>query len=269
MSAQVTEQSIKSIMWADAEARRRVHDYICTEHLLLGLIDEGTSVAAKILKNLGLDRTSARSTADRLIDKGEQKVDGILPFSVHALKVLSLAGLMAQSEKAKVAPKHILLAIIDENKGGATSLLKEFDVDVVKLQRLLLVERPDESSEQSQRLVASELMLSAVPNLDARGKIFERHHFRNDGKENDFGTRQECTIVHSRRGGYSVILANGKEAFLHSQKKYISDDHVDVMILLGPDPIIVTDEEKFFCATVKHARLSRLSLPNSEFDDKK
>lgn len=73
------------------------------------------------------------------------------------------------------------------------------------------------------------------------------HSDSHSSLENDFKPRQHCTIISPRRGGYIVILANGEEAFLHSQRQYSSGLQVEVMILQTTDRIVVTDEEKSVC----------------------
>ncbi len=102
------------------------------------------------------------------------------------------------------------------------------------------------------------------------GKVFEGHHFNPVRKEGDYGTRQQCRIVSSQRGGYSVILANGKTAFLHSQKQYLLDDQVEVMILQVVDRIIVTDEEKSFGGWPQTPHIGlKFFAPHVEIEDEK
>merc|ERR1739838_1265533 len=96
MFERFTEKAIKVIMLAQEEARRLGHNFVGTEQILLGLIGEGTGVAAKVLKSMGVSLKDARIEVERIIGRGSGDVEAEIPFAPRAKTVLEFS-----SEEAK------------------------------------------------------------------------------------------------------------------------------------------------------------------------
>ena len=90
MFERFTEKAIKVIMLAQEEARRLGHNFVGTEQILLGLIGEGTGIAAKVLKSMGVNLKDARSEVEKIIGRGSGFVAVEIPFTPRAKKVLEL-----------------------------------------------------------------------------------------------------------------------------------------------------------------------------------
>src|SRR2546430_17634516 len=88
-----TERARKVLQLAQEEAQRFNHNYIGTEHLLLGLVREGDGVAAKVLNNLGVELSKVRSAVEFIIGRGEKSISGEIGLTPRAKKVIELAGL--------------------------------------------------------------------------------------------------------------------------------------------------------------------------------
>ena len=111
-------------MLAQEEARELKHNYIGTEHLLLGLLREGEGVGGKALTSLGLDLDSARGEIERRIGTGAQDPHGHIPFTPRAKKVLELA--LRQALKLGhnyIGTEHVLLGLVAEGEGVAAQIL--------------------------------------------------------------------------------------------------------------------------------------------------
>ena len=131
-----TDRARKVMGLARHEAQRFNHDYIGTEHLLLGLIGEGSGVAASVLKGLGINLENVRKKTERLVSTGTTMVTmGQLPLTPRAKKVLELS--FAASTKlghTYVGSEHLLLGLIREGAGIASQVLSDFKItpDVVE-----------------------------------------------------------------------------------------------------------------------------------------
>jgi len=122
-----TERSKKVIKLAREEAGRLGHNYIATEHLLLGLIREGEGVAAIVLQNLGLDLDNLRLEIEKMVQSGPATLTlGEIPFTPRAKKVLELAVESAQAmSHTYIGTEHILLGLIREGEGIAARVLEK------------------------------------------------------------------------------------------------------------------------------------------------
>lgn len=126
-------------MWAQDESRILSHNYVGTEQLLLGAIDERSSSASKTLASLGANRKSAREKLLKLVGYGSDTVIVEIPFTAHATKVLELARELAlELDHKYVEPDHLLIAILDEGKGRALKILADFEIDLVELRKKLV-----------------------------------------------------------------------------------------------------------------------------------
>jgi len=120
------------ILLAKEEARRFNHDYIGTEHILLGLVKEGEGVAAAVLNNLGLDSDNIRAEVEKLVQPGTEKVIGAdIPFTPRAKKVIELAMDEARSLGHNyIGTEHLLLGLIREGEGVASQVLINMGLDL-------------------------------------------------------------------------------------------------------------------------------------------
>jgi len=130
-----TERARKVIILSKEEARRFNHDYIGTEHLLLGLIREGEGVAAAVLQKLGLNLENIRLEIEKLVQPGPTtQVLGDIPFTPRAKKVLELSAEEARSLGHNyVGTEHLLLGLIAEGEGVASQVLINLGLDLNKV----------------------------------------------------------------------------------------------------------------------------------------
>ncbi|MBD3379434.1 MAG: AAA domain-containing protein [Candidatus Omnitrophica bacterium] len=127
-----TERARKVILLAKEEAKRVNHDYIGTEHILLGLVKEGEGVAAAVLNSLGLDSETIREEVERLVQPGPSKVsDEDIPFTPRAKKVIELAMDEARNLGHNyIGTEHLLLGLIREGDGVASQVLMNVGLDL-------------------------------------------------------------------------------------------------------------------------------------------
>ncbi len=133
MFERFTEKAIKVIMLAQEEARRLGHNFVGTEQVLLGLIGEGTGVAAKTLKSMGVTIKDAREQVEKIIGRGSGFVAVEIPFTPRAKKVLELSWDEAkQLGHNYIGTEHLLLGLIREGEGIGTKVLENLGVDLNK-----------------------------------------------------------------------------------------------------------------------------------------
>jgi ATP-dependent Clp protease ATP-binding subunit ClpC len=134
MFERFTEKAIKVIMLAQEEARRLGHNFVGTEQILLGLIGEGTGVAAKVLKSMGANLKDARVEVEKIIGRGSGFVAVEIPFTPRAKRVLELSLEEArQLGHNYIGTEHLLLGLIREGEGVAARVLENLSVDLAKV----------------------------------------------------------------------------------------------------------------------------------------
>ena len=134
MFERFTEKAIKVIMLAQEEARRLGHNFVGTEQILLGLIGEGTGVAAKVLKSMGVNLKDARVEVEKIIGRGSGFVAVEIPFTPRAKRVLELSLEEArQLGHNYIGTEHLLLGLIREGEGVAARVLENLGVDLAKV----------------------------------------------------------------------------------------------------------------------------------------
>ena len=130
MFERFTDRARRVVVLAQEEARMLNHNYIGTEHLLLGLIGEGEGVAAKALESLGISLAAVRQQVEEIIGQGQQAPSGHIPFTPRAKKVLELADREARAlGHDYVGTEHILLGLIREGDGVAAQVLVKLGAD--------------------------------------------------------------------------------------------------------------------------------------------
>ncbi len=137
-----TPRAQQVLALARKEAERFGHNYVGTEHLLLGLIKLGQGVAVSVLQKLGLDLESVRLEVEKEVGTGsEQKITGNVPYTPRVKKVLALASKEAKAlNHSYVGTEHLLLGLLREGEGVASRVLKSLDVDVERCRQEVLKE---------------------------------------------------------------------------------------------------------------------------------
>jgi len=137
-----TPRAQQVLALARKEADRFHHNYVGTEHLLLGLINLGQGVAVNVLQKMGLDLETVRSAVEKQVGKGPAaKPSGNIPYTPRVKKVLALAGREAKAlNHSYVGTEHILLGLLREGEGVAARVLKSLDVDVERCREEILSE---------------------------------------------------------------------------------------------------------------------------------
>ncbi|MGV8118530.1 MAG: ATP-dependent Clp protease ATP-binding subunit [Candidatus Xenobiia bacterium LiM19] len=129
-----TERARRSIVLAQEEAQRLGNNYIGTEHLLLGIISEGESVAAKVLENLGISLQKVRQEVESLVGKGGKTTQQEMVFTPRAKRVIELAFEEARSLTHNyIGTEHLLLGLIREGEGVAARVLSNLGVEPAKI----------------------------------------------------------------------------------------------------------------------------------------
>jgi ATP-dependent Clp protease ATP-binding subunit ClpC len=139
MFERFTDRARRVVVLAQEEARLLNHNYIGTEHILLGLIHEGEGVAAKALESLGISLESVREQVQEIIGQGQQAPSGHIPFTPRAKKVLELSLREAlQLGHNYIGTEHILLGLIREGEGVAAQVLIKLGADLNRVRQQVL-----------------------------------------------------------------------------------------------------------------------------------
>ncbi|MCX6429899.1 MAG: ATP-dependent Clp protease ATP-binding subunit [Actinobacteria bacterium] len=139
MFERFTDRARRVVVLAQEEARMLNHNYIGTEHILLGLIHEGEGVAAKALESLGISLEAVRSQVEEIIGQGQQAPSGHIPFTPRAKKVLELSLREAlQLGHNYIGTEHILLGLIREGEGVAAQVLTKLGADLSRVRQQVI-----------------------------------------------------------------------------------------------------------------------------------
>ncbi len=209
MFERFTDRARRVVVLAQEEARMLNHNYIGTEHILLGLIHEGEGVAAKALESLGISRKALRQQVKEIIGQGQQPPGGHIPFTGRAKKVVELA--QDESETLGhgfIDTDHLLIGLIREGDGVAAQVLVRLGADLGSARRqvaLLLPRRPATFSAQTrlgkrERARLIDDALARVGPMDRRLAAIERWI----GMTPDVGDLDR-EIAHVRREKESAI----------------------------------------------------------------
>src|ERR1700739_2751185 len=139
MFERFTDRARRVVVLAQEEARMLNHNYIGTEHILLGLIHEGEGVAAKALESLGISLDAVRQQVEEIIGQGQQAPSGHIPFTPRAKKVLQLSLREAlQLGHNYIGTEHILLGLIREGDGVAAQVLVKLGADLNRVRQQVI-----------------------------------------------------------------------------------------------------------------------------------
>ena len=185
MFERFTDRARRVVVLAQDEARMLNHDYIGTEHSLLGLIQEGEGVAAKALTNMQISLEAVRGKVEELVGHGQQAPSGHIPFTPRAKKTLELSLRESlQLGHDYIGTEHILLGLLREGDGVAAQVLVGMGADLnrVRHQVVLLLEGHEgepASGPVRRRAIAHDYRLTEVQNTLAaimkRLTVIERH----------------------------------------------------------------------------------------------
>ena len=139
MFERFTDRARRVVVLAQEEAKMLNHNYIGTEHILLGLIHEGEGVAAKALESLGISLDAVREQVQDIIGQGQQQPTGHIPFTPRAKKVLELSLREAlQLGHNYIGTEHILLGLIREGEGVAAQVLVQLGADLNRVRQTVI-----------------------------------------------------------------------------------------------------------------------------------
>jgi ATP-dependent Clp protease ATP-binding subunit ClpC len=139
MFERFTDRARRVVVLAQDEARRLNHNYIGTEHILLGLIHEGDGVAAKALESLGISLDAVRQQVEEIIGQGQQAPSGHIPFTRRAKKVLELSLRESlQLGHNYIGTEHILLGLIREGDGVGSQVLVKLGADLNRVRQQVI-----------------------------------------------------------------------------------------------------------------------------------
>jgi ATP-dependent Clp protease ATP-binding subunit ClpC len=134
MFERFTERARQVVVLAQDEARLLRHNYIGTEHILLGLLREDEGIAARVLESLDIGVQEVRAQVARIVGQGDEVTSGQIPFTPRAKKVLELALREAQSLGHKwIGTEHLLLGLVRENGGVGARILVDLGADAAKV----------------------------------------------------------------------------------------------------------------------------------------
>ena len=160
MFERFTDRARRVVVLAQEEARLLDHNYIGTEHLLLGLISEEEGVAAKALESLGVSLEAARRQVRDVIGQGQVAPTGHIPFTPRAKKVLELSFREAlQLGHNYIGTEHLLLGLIGEGEGVAAEVLRDLGVDLRSARRAVLRQLGTRSGSTAPEAIAVEVRL--------------------------------------------------------------------------------------------------------------
>jgi ATP-dependent Clp protease ATP-binding subunit ClpC len=146
-----TERARAVLTLAAEEARRLNHNYIGTEHLLLGLVREGEGVAAKVLSNLGIELATVRSAVEHVIGRGERQPMGEIGLTPRAKKVIALAIDEARRLKHQyIGTEHLLLGLVREGEGIGAVVLESLGarLEMTRSEVIKVLALPGEASDR-------------------------------------------------------------------------------------------------------------------------
>jgi ATP-dependent Clp protease ATP-binding subunit ClpC len=209
MFERFTDRARRVVVLAQEEARMLDHNYIGTEHILLGLIHEGEGIAAEALTTMGIGLDAVRGQVEQIIGKGQAKAAGHIPFTPRAKKVLELALREAlQLGHNYIGTEHILLGLVREGEGVAAQVLQKLGADLNRVRQAvirLLGEKGQEPSVALQEEVEGEAERRGprCPRCDADLAVFATYRTITVPDEEESGGRK-AAFVFCRSCSYTL-----------------------------------------------------------------
>ena len=180
MFERFTDRARRVVVLAQEEARMLDHNYIGTEHLLLGLIHEGEGVAAKALEAMGISLDAVRQQVEEIIGRGQQAPSGHIPFTPRAKRVLELSlRESGQLGHNYIGTEHILLGLVREGEGVAAQVLVKLGGDLNRVRQTVIQLLQGHGAEtrprpRSMRAGMVEDVLARLDSMDGRLTAIER-----------------------------------------------------------------------------------------------
>uniref|UniRef100_A0A7N0URN7 Uncharacterized protein n=1 Tax=Kalanchoe fedtschenkoi TaxID=63787 RepID=A0A7N0URN7_KALFE len=233
MFERFTEKAIKVIMLAQEEARRLSHNFVGTEQILLGLIGEGTGIAAKVLKSMGINLKDARIEVEKVIGRGSGFVAVEIPFTPRAKRVLELSLEEArQLGHNYIGTEHLLLAILREGEGSAALVLENFGAEANTIRTQVIRMISDSSDPLAATTAGASGGSSKMPTLEEYGTNLTK--LAEEGKLDPVVGRQQqierVTQILGRRGKNNPCLIGepgvGKTAIAEGLAQRIANGDV-------------------------------------------
>jgi len=229
MNEMFTEAARKAIEYARDEASRLKHDYIGTEHLLLGLIRLGEGVAVEVINNLGLELEDLKASIEEVVQpSGGTMTMGQLPLTARAKKTLEVSGQEARALKSKdIDTEHILLALLKDEEGVAAQVLSTYEIDYKEAyEELKNVHSGKPSSFKKKR------KKSKTPALDHFGRDLTEMARRGKldpiiGRENEI--ERVCQVLSRRKKNNPVLIGEpgvGKTAIVEGLAQRVVEGNV-------------------------------------------
>jgi hypothetical protein len=175
MFERFTDRARRVVVLAQEEARLLDHNWIGTEHILLGLIREGEGVAAKALESFGISLDAVRQQVEEIIGQGQQPPSGHIPFTPRTKKVLELA--LRESQQLGhnyIGTEHILLGLIREGDGVAAQVLVTLGADLNRVRQQAIQLSHERSAEEPGPARSAERELRLLPAVKTRLEALEQ-----------------------------------------------------------------------------------------------
>jgi ATP-dependent Clp protease ATP-binding subunit ClpA len=167
-----TERARQVVVLAQDEARALKHNYIGTEHILLGLLREEEGLAARVLESLDITVEEVRAQVARIVGQGDEVTTGQIPFTPRAKKVLELALREALSLGHNyIGTEHILLGLVRENEGVASRILLDFDADDVAVRKATIDMLPEGAPPDMREDLAEREAMAAAANPELAAQL--------------------------------------------------------------------------------------------------
>src|SRR4051812_19869109 len=242
MFERFTERARQVVVLAQDEARALKHNYIGTEHILLGLLREEEGLAARVLDSLDITVEEVRAQVARIVGQGDEVTTGQIPFTPRAKKVLELALREALSLGHNyIGTEHILLGLVRENEGVAARILLDFDADAEKIRNEIIrmlsgPGRRSGSGQQAQGAAASAEAKKSSKLLDQFGRNLTK--LASEGKLDPVVGRQNeieriMQILSRRQKNNPVLIGEpgvGKTAVVEGLAQRISANQVPELL---------------------------------------
>ena len=241
MFERFTDRARRVVVLAQEEARMLNHNYIGTEHILLGLIHEGEGVAAKALESLGISLEAVRQQVEEIIGQGQQPPPpGEIPYTPRAKKVLELALREAkQLGHNYIGTEHILLGLIREGEGVAAQVLVKLGADLNRVrQQVIQLLRARPASDFQAGLLEREVaagLLSRINAIEARLSALE---FRVGTGPDTGDLDQQIGRIQAEREAAADVQDYERAASLHDPEKELhaeKESHLQQWAPAHPD----------------------------------